>query len=340
MNIQELRTLVHHLKTTLPRFDYIISNPPYQMSDGGGMGSSAVPIYNLFTQQAFLMKPQGVSFIIPARWFTGGKGLDNFRMAMLTDTSLSSIVDIPNAKECFPTADIKGGVCLFHWVLDKDSQECLVSSVRNGKTTVPVSRPLGKYDVLIRENEAVSILEKVLSISDSFVSSSVSSRKPFGIKADFSDFAENQTENKNIKLYARGRTGWIEKDQIGQNISWVSRWKVLVPKASSGDGKIPNQVTTTPVVAAPPSCCTETYLVLGLFTNKLEAERFAEYTKTRFFRFLVSLRKTTQNATKDSFAFVPTLPLNQDWTDELLYQKYGLSEDEIAFIISRVREMI
>ena len=325
---------------TKMKFDVIVGNPPYQLDDGGH-GASAAPIYHLFVKQAIELAPRYITMIIPSRWFAGGKGLDTFRKEMLDDKHLDVLVDYPDATECFPGVVIKGGVCYFlrDREADNTSKGCAITTVRKGKQSPTVRRKLDGYDVLIRENESVSILEKVKVEGLPTVSACVASRKPFGLPTNFTDFTNTPTQDDDVKLYARGCVGWVAREKVQKNTAWIDKWKVLTPMAATGDGRIPNAVLAKPIVAAPGSCCTETYLVMKTFDTEEEAEHFATYLKTRMFRFLVSLRKNTQHLNRDRFRFVPDLPINQTWTDEELYKRYNLTPDEISFIEGNVKAM-
>jgi len=274
-----------------------------------------------------------MSFIIPSRWFAGGKGLDNFRQDMLNDTRMKCIVDYPNASECFPGVEIKGGVCYFLW----ESNYNGMCSVSNGKTTI--KRNLNEYDVFTRNNQSLSILKKVRNKATRTLDSQVSNRKPFGFATNFNVFSKVKNSTDNIEIYARGTVGYIAKPDIPKNKDWIGKWKVLTAMAADGSGAYPIQVTGKPIVASNNSCCTETYLVCGLYNTKLEAENLSTYMKTRFFRFLVSLRKNTQHLTAARFSFVPSLDMKEEWTDEKLYKRYNFTQDEINFIESMIKEM-
>lgn len=317
-------------------FDLIIGNPPYQLGDGGH-GASAKPLYHKFVEQAKKLEPKYISMIIPARWYAGGKGLDEFRAEMLADKRLRYLVDYPDAAECFPGVEIKGGVCYFLWD-EGHKATCEVKNIVGGKETDFVERDLSQYEVFIRFNEAVGILKKVQAKGKSTLDSKVSSRKPFGFATNFDNY-KNQEFEDSVKIYVRGEVGWIDKDLITVNQQWVSEHKVLLARASEGSGSFPNGVTGKPIVADNNSCCTETYLVIDTYDTQEEAQNMADYIKTRFFRFLVSLKKNTQDTNKDRFSFVPDLDMSQAWSDEVLYKRYGINEKEQKFIESMVKEM-
>jgi site-specific DNA-methyltransferase (adenine-specific) len=318
------------------KFDVIVGNPPYQLSDGGAQ-ASASPIYHKFVEQAKKINPRYLVIIIPSRWFAGGKGLDKFRETMLNDRRIKSLVDFNDAADCFPGVEIKGGVCYFLW--DKSySGECEVTSVLNGEKTEPRRRDIGKYDVFIRFNKAISILEKVQFKKEQTIDEIISSRKPFGFPTGFNGFSEEPIKN-GVKIYAQKKTGWITRNkiQIGQEL--IDGHKVLISKAYNGGYKYPHQIINLPILADVPSCCTETYLVCGPFKEQKTAKNFYNYLKTKFFRCMVLLRKVSQDNPKDRFSFVPMQDFSEPWTDEKLYKKYGLTQDEIAFIESMIRPM-
>ncbi len=322
------------------KFDVIIGNPPYQLNDGGGMGTSAMPIYHKFIQQAKKLDPRYILMIVPSRWFSGGKGLDEFRDEMLSENRLSEIHDFVDATDVFPGVQIKGGVNYFLW--DKSyNGNCRVTNYYNGKPNEPVLRPLKEKNcpVFIRYNEAISIFRKVQSRKEPTLEKEVSSRKPYGIDSNFKDFKSRPDDTHSIRLYRFGDTGYIRHDQVLRNTNWIYKLKVIISKAGSGSDAFPHQILGIPMISEPGSVSTETYIVLGTFDNLKSANNLISYVSTRFFRFMVSLMKNTQNAPKNVYSFVPIQDFSESWTDEKLYAKYGISEDEIAFIESMIRPM-
>ncbi|MFZ2633236.1 MAG: Eco57I restriction-modification methylase domain-containing protein [Desulfosalsimonadaceae bacterium] len=320
------------------KFDVIVGNPPYQLSDGG-FGASSSPIYQHFVKQAKRLNPRFLTMIIPARWFSGGKGLDAFRHDMLNDRCIRVIRDFTNADECFPGVEIKGGVCYFLW--DRDNPgDCTVQTFRGGNLSTPVSRTLLEKngDTFIRYNEAIPILHKVQSLNEPTMDAQVSVRKPFGFATNFSAYKAHIFED-GVKIYARGKCGYIAADQITINREWIAKHKVLISKAYNAGDDYPHQILNVPLYAEPESCCTETYMVAGTYDSETEARNLMRYIGTKFFRFLVMLKKNTQDATKTVYAFVPITDMTETWTDEKLYKKYGLTEDEIAFIDAMIRPM-
>jgi site-specific DNA-methyltransferase (adenine-specific) len=317
------------------QFDVVIGNPPYQLDDGG-YGTSAAPIYQLFVQNALNLEPRYAVFVTPSRWMAGGKGLDSYRAQMLADKRLRSIVDYPKLYEGFPGVKLRGGVSYFLW--DRGHHgPCSFQTIWDGQPTGPaMSRHLDTFDVLVRRNEAVSILEKILTQGAASFSSHISSGKPFGLRTFFHGSEDTRKIREPVKLFGSRKVSWIERSAIPINQGWIDQWKVLMTAVQGTSAAVETNFLSKPIVAEPGTACTETYLVAGHFETKGEALSCASYLRTRFVRFLVSLRKATQHATRDVYAFVPVVPLDQEWTDAKLYQRYGLGPEEIAFIESQV----
>jgi site-specific DNA-methyltransferase (adenine-specific) len=319
------------------KFDVIIGNPPYQLNDGGEMGISATPLYHKFVEKAKRLKLRYLTMIIPSRWFAGGKGLDEFRDEMLHDDNLRTIVGYFDAAECFPRIDISGEICYFLWDRDNNGL-CNVVSVRSGITS-QMERPLLEKngDTFIRFNDAIEIYRKIEKFGEKSFESIVSSRKPFGITGDIKP--EEFGNADRVKFYTYPKSGFIDTLNIPTNKEWVSKYKVYIAKAYGERGNFPYLVTAKPFIGEPNTCCSETYLVVGPFNDKIQAENVLSYMTTRLFRFLVLFKKNTQNAAKNVYSFVPLQDFSKPWTDAELYAKYGLTKDEIAFIESMVRPM-
>lgn len=321
------------------KFDVIIGNPPYQLSDGGAQ-KSASPIYHKFVEQAKKLEPRYLSMIIPARWYNGGKGLDDFRKYMLDDNRMSELHDFPDTSDCFPGLNIRGGICYFLW--DKAHKgDCKITSHKGNKVSSTVSRPLLEkgLDVFIRYNESISILKKIQVFNEKSFSEIVSSRKPFGFATNFSGFKKIKDEKNNILLYRFGDNGYISDSTIQKNNDYVNNWKIFVPYASPGDDSYPHLILSKPIVAGKNTSCTETYLLIGPFENERITKNVAEYMTTLFFRFMILLAKSTQHITQKNYTFVPLQDFDENWTDEKLFKKYGFTKEEIDFIKTLIRPM-
>ena len=320
------------------KFDVIIGNPPYQLEDEG-FGASASPIYQLFVNQAIRLNPSYLAMIIPARWYAGGKGLDDFRSQMINDRRIKYLVDYPKLFECFPGVEIKGGICYFLREA-KYSGDCTVRTIIDGEQVSEATRDLREGgNVLVRSNEAMPILKKVQAKAETTMEEHVSAQKPFGIRT-YEMGTDEPVNSDDLILFRRGGCAFVSKNTIVANTEWIQKFKVLIARAGDGHGRIPMIVTGEPIVAPPGSVCSETYLVANTFDNKKEAESLATLLRTKFGRFLISLRKNTQQVTKESFAFLPTLDMTQTWTDAKLYERYALTTEEIDFIEGMIKEML
>ena len=337
------------------KFDAIVGNPPYQVMDGGN-GASATPVYNLFLDIAIQVKPSFVSMIMPSRWLSGGRGLDSFREKMLMDDRISILHDYFNANDCFPGVEIKGGICYLLWD-NKHHGACMVSSHHDGIIT-KTERPLLEEGVntFIRSDAQISVLYKVKNKNETMLSTWLNAGRYFGFHtkiewdddyngriqtADGSDYIpihSMKTNDSDVKLYVHGGYYWIAKKDIPKNVHSVDSYKVLLPR-SGNPGSI---IIGKPKISEPGSCSSNTYVVAlpsDRTLAKEEAENLLGYIKTKFFRFLVLTKTTTQSMSLPAYSFVPLQDFTKPWTDEELYKKYNLSQDEIAFIESMIKPM-
>lgn len=321
------------------KFDVIIGNPPYQLSDGG-QAASAKPLYHYFVEQAKKLNPRYLTMIIPARWYAGGKGLDSFRASMLNSSHIRKLVDYSNSAECFPGVNIAGGVCYFLW--DKDYEgDCEISNFLPNAELKPELRSLKEFDILVRNNVAVHIIRKIMKGEDP-LSKQVSSYSYFAVRSYERGSEERRYNNDVILLSSQGK-GFYEKAKIVDKNNILGKYKVVITYAMSGGNKPSSkgdyQVISSLQVLMPNEVCTETYLILGTFDTMEEAEAMCTYVNTRTFRFLLLQALTSIHITKDSFCFVPIQDFTKPWSDEELYAKYDLNNEEIAFIESMIRPM-
>lgn len=333
------------------KFNAVVGNPPYQIMDGGGTGSSATPIYNKFVDLAKLLNPNNVSMIIPAKWYTGGKGLDEFRANMLNDKQLIKLFDYEDSRDCFPTVDIAGGVCYFLWNKGSDNK-CVVTSIL-GSFRNESTRYLNEHDTFIRNQKVLDIINKVKSQTfTGFLSQTVYSRKPFGIRSFQRGFPAKP--GRNISLFGSDGITYMEEKDVPQNKEIVDKWKVIMSKASAEhagqtDANGRKRIVSRLEVLPPYTICTESYLLLDIFDNEEEAQNLKKYIRTCFTRFLLASILITQNIVRDKFKFVPIQNYKNnsdiDWSqsipdiDRQLYTKYNLSDDEIAIIEKMIKPM-
>ena len=333
------------------KFNAVVGNPPYQIMDGGGTGSSATPIYNKFVDLAKLLNPNNVSMIIPAKWYTGGKGLDEFRANMLNDKQLIKLFDYEDSRDCFPTVDIAGGVCYFLWNKGSDNK-CVVTSIL-GSFRNESTRYLNEHDTFIRNQKVLDIINKVKSQTfTGFLSQTVYVSKPFGIRSFQRGFPAKP--GRNISLFGSDGITYMEEKDVPQNKEIVDKWKVIMSKASAEhagqtDANGRKRIVSRLEVLPPYTICTESYLLLDIFDNEEEAQNLKKYIRTCFTRFLLASILITQNIVRDKFKFVPIQNYKNnsdiDWSqsipdiDRQLYTKYNLSDDEIAFIEKMIKPM-
>ena len=320
------------------KFDVIIGNPPYQLQDAGE-STGASPIYQDFVEAAKKLNPAHLVMIIPSRWFAGGKGLNDFRAAMLQDRHIAELHDFMDANACFGNGvEIKGGVCYFH-IDKKHDGPCRIVTHDGTKAVSEGSRFLLEpgVDTFIRHQLGVEIYRKVKAKGEPAFAKLVSSRKPFGL--DTTTVGHPSPSPEPLILYRNGGTSYINKSEVPKGYDWIPIWKLYISKAYGAGEIFPHQILGVPLIGEPNSCCSETYIVIGPFKDKQTTENVKRYIATRFFRFMVFLKKITQDATSRVYELVPMQDFSKPWTDEELYAKYGLTDEEIAFIESMVKPM-
>ena len=328
------------------KFDVIIGNPPYQLNIGVEKENYAVPIYHKFIEQAKKLNPRYLSMIIPARWYAGGRGLDDFREEMLHDNRLRVIHDFPDAGDVFPGVQIKAGVCYFLWNRD-NSGDCSITTHLNEKEIGPVVRPLLEdgNDTFIRYNQAISIIKKVYKSNQKSFSELVSPQTPFGIVTSYkgTEVPQSKTDVKmyisgNDKQY-KGKAFYAPKHMITKGHEMIGWHKIYINMAGSGSDSFPHQIIGKPFYGEPDTICNQSYLVIGPFDSQQECKNVMSYISTKFFRFMVLQRKNAQHAMRGVYQLVPQQDFSKTWTDEELYAKYNLTQEEIDFIESMIKPM-
>ena len=318
------------------KFDAVVGNPPYQVMDGGSK-ASAIPVYNYFVEQAKNLNPKYVSMIIPARWYSGGRGLDSFRESMIQDKRIEKLFDFTDSNDCFVGVDIAGGICYFLWNAQHNG-DCQVTNTHNGSRHV-TTRKLDSSDVFVRYSQALSIIEKVQKGEHVNYDTRVSSQRPFGLRTFVVP-----TESGDITLRYNKGMGPFMRDKVTAGIEWIDKWKVIMSYLthdhagrSDKDGK--RRIFSVTEILPPKAVCTETYIVVDCFDSKNEAINLLTYLKTKLVRFLVAQVTTTQHISKANFSLVPIQDFTKPWTDAELYEKYGLTEEEIGFIEATIKPM-
>ena len=334
--------------TGFMKFDAVVGNPPYQVMDNGAQ-ASAKPIYNHFVEAGKKIGAQYMSFIIPSRWYAGGKGLDLFRDDMLEDRHLEKLFDCLTPEYIFPNTNIRSGVCWFLRNTEFDNKKDLmrVVTVEKNLVTDDVRRPLKVEgtNIFIRHSQAISILDKVRKISTEFMESWISSLRPFGFRGYFTNDENFHSTEENLKnpvvCIGKGlQKGYVERNLIEVRKEWIDEWKIFMPRANNIGTEL-NDDNLNTFVSKPNEICTESYLVIGggRDLNESECTNICDYFRTRFARFMHGMAKASHDATAKTFCFVPVQDFSKSWTDEELYLKYGLSDEEIKFIESTIKPM-
>ena len=321
---------------TSMKLDAIVGNPPYQVMDGGA-GVSAIPVYHRFVEIAKKSKPNYISMIMPAKWYNGGRGLEQFRYDMLHDKQLRSLYDYIDPHDCFPTVDVAGGICYF---LRDNHYDGLCNFVScKGGSRIATKRNLDESEVLIRHQEELSIMNKVQKEDQSYLSSTVFSQKPFGLRTYVKPL-----EQGDIKLRYNGGIGPYNSDLVTVNKELIGKWKIITScltaeHAGETDKNGQKRIFSTLEILEPGTICTETYMLLNVFDNQQECINMLQFLKTRFVRAMVAMVTATQHLSKANFRFVPLQDFTRSWTDADLYEKYGFTDDEITFIESMIKPM-
>ena len=326
------------------KFNAIVGNPPYQIMDGGA-GVSAKPVYNLFVEIAKQIEPNYISMIMPSRWFAGGKGLDSFREGMLSDSRLSHIFDYINAKDCFPTASIGGGVNYVLWDSEHKNDCCITTIQGNSRNTE--TRPLNQFSVFIRYNAAIHIVKKCYS-EDNFASI-VNTRNPFGLSSNV-----RGEKSGELRLISSAGTSWLPKSAVPSSNQLLAKYKILMSKVTAEHAGEPDKngqfkIVSRTEIIGPNDVCTDSYLIIGASKNKSIVENEYKYLQTRFTRFLLMLSVSSINLSPEKFQFIPLQDFTEisdiKWNksvaeiDKQLYAKYKLTDNEISFIESMIKPM-
>jgi site-specific DNA-methyltransferase (adenine-specific) len=322
------------------KFDVIVGNPPYQLSDGGA-GASAIPLYHKFVEQAKKLNPSYLSMIIPSRWFAGGRGLDEFRKEMQEDKRIKVLVDYPKSRECFPGVDIAGGVCYFLWDKDYNGPCKFISRIRETETTS--ERFLDEFEMVLRDNIGINIVHKIMSVKEKMMSDVVLRVSPFGLRSY--ERGKPKEFKDSVKLISSAGEGFIDKNSITKNQDLIDNYKVCIGYLNpdragvnnSSDGMV--NVTTKVRLLEKNTVVTETYIIPYTSPDYDKVVNCANYIRTKFVRFMIQLTLSSMHIAQKNFSFVPIQDFTQKWTDDMLYSKYNLNDDEISFIESTIRSM-
>ena len=320
------------------KFDVIISNPPYQLSDEGN-GKSAKPIYHHFVNSAKKLNPSYIVMVIPSRWFSGGKGLDTFRRDMLNDSHIKNLVDYENFKDIFPGVDLAGGACYFLWDKNYDGL-CRVTN-QNNENPSTKTRALNEYETFIRQNLAVEIVKKVQAKSTTYLDSRVSSRKPFGLPTNY------EPQKTGIPCHFIQKIGvkYAAKADVDDTNEYLNNWKLLAPKSPiAGQTDFSKPVgfyyDGNTRIAKPGECCTESWIIVGAFDTEKEVLSYKTYIFTKTVRFLLLQTVVSQDVTKKNFCFIPDLGKYEGtYTDDMLCQMWGITDKELEYIKTRIGEI-
>ena len=322
------------------KFDVIISNPPYQLNDGGH-GKSAKPIYHLFIEQAKKLNPRYMIMITPSRWLAGGKGLTSFRESMLKDKHLTKLVDYQNAKDCFPGVNISGGVSYFLWERDRED-DCEFTNIGPGVLRSTMKRSLNEFPSFVRFNTSVSIIRKIQDKNSTSFTSQLSSRNPFGLATNF-EVAEQPIGNDLVVYSSKGKN-FVSRDKVVVGKEYINCWKVMISRVISEHALEPDKqgkykIISTIQLLKPREVCTDSYIVGFPTKTEEEAKNCLNYLKTKFVRYLILQTLTSINLSRDQYAYVPIMDFNKSWNDASLYEHFTLTADEQKLIEETIKEM-
>lgn len=326
------------------KFDVIIGNPPYQLQvNEAGKGLGAIPIYQKFVMQAIKLNPRYITMIIPARWFSGGVGLNQFREDMLSCKKIKNIVDYVDSRDCFPGVDINGGVCYFLW--DKNYNGlCHFESHSKNEITCS-ERKLNEFNIFVRRNEAVSVIHKIQKFKEKTLAEKggCSAQTPFGFLSTFQGTSK-KTKSDDCEILSSKGWGFVERRLISKGQDMVDKYKTLISKLSCEHAGTPDKngmyrVLSRMEILNPGQICNQSYLTVYPTDDKTQTVNVYNYLRTKFARFLILQTLVGMNISTSNFQFVPLQDFTQEWTDEKLYKKYALTPDEIAFIEQMIRPM-
>ena len=319
----------------------IMGGPPFNSNDGGGRsGDSASALYHDYIIRAMEIEPEIISMFAKAVWYSGGKGtgLKEFRSKFIESKNISTLSDYPDASKLGFPSTLRGGICLFTWDKHHEGETKVINHIN--QLTTETTRYLKHKDlnIFIRFNDGLGILDKVLEKGIDFYGNIVSSRNPFGL-ADNIMKSNRPTKVRKIKMYdVKKKVYYVSPNDISKGKELIDEWKVLVAKASPGGDELPHKIISEPLISEPHSIGSGGLLLVSTVKNKKEAENLITYMKTKFFRFMMILAKNAHNLTKDVYRFVPKVDLTRKWDDKSLYQYFGISKEEQAYISKIIKE--
>lgn len=277
--------------------------------------------------------------IIPARWYAGGKGLDEFRNEMLNDNKIRKLVDFENSQDVFPGVDVAGGICYFLWNRDFEGLCEVTNQYEDGR--VSTERNLNEFDIFIRHSKSIPIINKISSSEKTKINLNqiISPRKPFGISGNY------KPSNQGIKCHFTQRQGicFVNKNDVSDRLDLIDKWKLLIPYVPiAGQTDFSKPVgfyyDGNTIVSKPGECCSETWLVAYHSDSREEIINFRSYLYTKTVRFLLLQSVISQHVTRSKFIFIPHLGnYDIEYTDEILIKRWGITDDEWSFIDSKIK---